>query len=521
MIPKFALLAAAGLALASCGSNAPTNPETEQALAQWRVHPKDVDAQALRAAATDPDLKRFYQAAGWKAVWTQDKADSLLRALGDAPRHALEQKMFLPAAAPEDATRVEAALTAAAIGYANALAKGRVDPTRIGQLYTVPRPRTDVVPALTKAIADETLAESFAALAPQTAEYKAMSDAYLRYRQQAANGGGTAIRDGKPLHVGDNDARVPALAEALQTNGYLPDDEKPVAKEEESKEPQSAEYTAAMAQAVKLMQADYGIKDDGIVGDDTLEVLNTSPVARARQLAVNLERLRWLERNPPATRVDVNTAAAFLDYWRDGQRRDRRRVVVGQPGWETPQLGSPMFQLVANPTWTVPESIEKEEIADKGPGYLAANNMIRENGRIVQQPGPKNSLGEVKFDMRNDEAIYLHDTPAKALFQASQRQRSHGCVRVDDAIGFARLIAGDDGVLPAFDDKLMSGDESFVKLKKEIPVRLLYHTVFVDDAGRVRFRADAYGWDDDLAVALGLAHRGRRTFQNKDRDVGP
>lgn len=520
MIPKFALLAAAGLAVASCGSNTPSNPATQQALAQWRVHPKDVDASALRAAATDPDIRRFYQAAGWQAVWTQGKADALLRALGDAPRHALEQKMFLAASAPEDATKVEAALTAAAIGYANALAKGRVDPTRIGQLYTVPRPRTDVVPALRQAIADDKLAEGFAALAPQTAEYKAMSEAYLRYRQQAASGGGAAIRDGKPLNVGDDDPRVPALAEALQTNGYLPDDEK-AAKDRPAGEPGSAKYTAAMAEAVKRMQADYGIKADGIVGDDTLEVLNTSPVARARQLAVNLERRRWLDRNPPATRVDVNTAAAFLDYWRDGQRRDRRRVVVGQPGWETPQLGSPMFQLVANPTWTVPESIEKEEIAGKGPGYLAENNMIRQDGRIVQQPGPKNSLGQVKFDMRNDEAIYLHDTPAKALFQESQRQRSHGCVRVDDAIGFARLIAGDDGVLPDFDEKLMSGDESFVKLKKDIPVRLLYHTVFVDDAGRVRFRADAYGWDEDLAVALGLAHRGRRTLQNKERDVGP
>ena len=97
-----------------------------------------------------------------------------------------------------------------------------------------------------------------------------------------------------------------------------------------------------------------------LVGDvigrdlDTLEVLNTGSAERARTLAVNLERRRWLARKPPATRIDVNIAAATLNYIRDGKSRNQRREVVGQPDWETPQLGSPMFRLVANPTWTVP-----------------------------------------------------------------------------------------------------------------------------------------------------------------------
>src|SRR3546814_14804393 len=82
---------------------------------------------------------------------------------------------------------------------------------------------------------------------------------------------------------------------------------------------------------------------------------------RARILAINLGRLRWLDRTPPATRIDVNTAAAMLDYWHEGAHAHRARVIVGQPGWETPQLGSPLVRLVANPNWTVPKSIAEED----------------------------------------------------------------------------------------------------------------------------------------------------------------
>ena len=237
---------------------------------------------------------------------------------------------------------------------------------------------------------------------------------------------------------------------------------------------------------------------------------------------MNLERLRWLDRNPPQTRIDVNTGAAYLDYWRNGTLRDHRNVVVGQPDWETPQLGSPIFQLVAHPYWRVPDSILDDELKDKSPAYLAANNMEYRDGRLVQLPGPKNSLGEVKFDMRNDQAIYLHDTPAKALFTMPERHRSHGCIRVRDATGFAMLLASDDGVLPKFQEAMMKpDDEGFVKLKTEVPVRLLYHTAFVED-GRVKLVNDTYGWDDDVAYALGYVRKPPRAKQgHAGGDVGP
>src|SRR5690606_12814980 len=146
--------------------------------------------------------------------------------------------------------------------------------------------------------------------------------------------------------------RVPQIVEALRDNGYL--------DERSEQGTQDNLYSAAIADAVERMQDDFGIAVDGVVGPDTLAMLNTGAEERARTLAVNMERRRWLARNPPGTRIDVNIAAASLAYYKDGELRDSRSVVVGQPEWETPQLGSPIYRLVANPTWTVPKSIEED-----------------------------------------------------------------------------------------------------------------------------------------------------------------
>ncbi|WP_439533648.1 L,D-transpeptidase family protein, partial [Polymorphobacter sp.] len=228
-----------------------------------------------------------------------------------------------------------------------------------------------------------------------------------------------------------------------------------------------------------------------------------------------------LDREAPATRIDVNIASARLSYWRDGKIVDTRKVVVGEPDTDTPQLGSPIFRLVANPTWTVPRSIERKELAGKSAGYLRRNNMEWKNGKIVQQPGPSNSLGLVKFDMHNDHSIYLHDTPAKAMFSEVQRQRSHGCVRVEDALGFAEILARDAGVLDEWTKAQATGKETFVPLNREIPVRLYYQTILFDADGEPVIRTDPYGWNAPVATALGFNTGANLRVQHKAGDLGP
>lgn len=488
-----------------------------------QVDPKAVTAADLQAAVSDPRVKKFYEARGWKAAWTGERAEELQSAFADAVRHAIDAKSFVEHATKgASAAEREAGLTLAAIEYGQALATGAVDPRKIYEVYTVPMPKADVVGGLARAVEQGGLREWLAGLAPQDAEYKALSDAYLAYRQKAGQEQRAAIAPGEQIKPGKKDPRVAQIRAGLRANGYLPPAQQPAQGDAKAKAApaDSGVYGADMVAAVKKVQADYGIEADGVIGNSTLEALNTGARDRARILAVNLERRRWLERTPPPTRIDVNTAAAELHYWKDGSEKDRRRVVVGQPDWETPELGSPIVRLVANPPWTVPDSIAEEEILPKGPAYMAKENIVMKNGRLVQEPGPKSALGLVKLDMDNKEQIYLHDTPAKALFAASERHSSHGCTRVENAVEFARLIAQDDGKLEAFDKALATKEETPVELSNKIPVRLLYHSAYVD-GGRVVFRTDPYGWDDKLAAALGLGGQVRPRVKTHVEDIGP
>jgi L,D-transpeptidase YcbB len=493
-----------------------------------KVEPKRVTPEELRSTVSDERVQKFYEARDWQPVWTEPRARELMQALNDAGRHAMDPKLFIPDGVMEGSpAQREALLTLAALDYADALAHGLVDPTDIRDIYTVPQNEVDTAAGLHQAAEQDQVGAWMASLAPQDEEYRALSEAYVRYAQQAAQGQEQAIQDGDAIRPGDSDPRVPQIIETLRSNGYLGQEEEGAqqsGKQQRAQQGQGGDanrYTPQMAEAVKRMQEDYGISVDGIIGKGTLEALNTGARERMRTLAVNMERRRWLERQPTATRIDVNTAAAFLQYWRDGNLADQRRVVVGQPGNETPALGSPMFRLVANPTWTVPKSIDEEEIAPQGPGYLARNNMFRNaDGWVVQREGPKNALGITKFDMKNDHAIYLHDTPAKALFQENQRHYSHGCVRVHNAVQFAQLLAEHAGVRQEYEKAMATGRETFVNLPQEIPVRLLYHTAFVEN-GRVVFRTDPYSWDEDVAEKLGFDARERRQLQQHYRDAGP
>ncbi|MGN6591141.1 MAG: L,D-transpeptidase family protein [Sphingomicrobium sp.] len=439
-------------------------------------------------------------------TWKSNTEQQLREAIANAPANGLKPDLFLKGG------EKGAALTQAALKYASALANGYADPTQLHEVYTIPHPKVDVRAGLQQAIQKDDVKGWLDSLAPQTDEYRALSQAHLHYLQLAANGQFQPVSDGRPIKPGSSDPRVAKVAAALRALGYLgspaPQPNTPVSRLNENRpaSPRKSNgtvYSADLVGAVKKLQGEYGFKQDGIIGGNTLDALNAGPAYRARELAVAMERLRWLPRDPPKTRIDVNTAASFLDYWRDGQHVDHRKVVEGEADKPTPQLQAPIVRLVAKPTWTVPKGIGATELATKSPQWLQDNNFVMKNGLYVQQSGPKNSLGLVKFDMDDKEAIYLHDTPAKALFGLDDRHRSHGCVRVENAVQFATALAQQEGVLDQFQKAMQGNDETFIKLPNPIPVRLLYQTVFWDGSS-VQFRQDVYGWDDNVAKALEL-----------------
>lgn len=472
-------LLAVTVALTACGSGSETPDAPAPAVSITEVHWNDAAVRDLRAA------------------------------IDSRATHGLNHMNFVVDGQPGNADG-DRALTESALRYASALARGASDPKKLYDIYSVPRPDPNLLPGLAKALKGGDLKDWLDGLAPRDDGYQRLSKAYLSLRGSKDAPAPAIAQDSEPLKPGDSDRRVPQIARQLAASDYL-----------DGKDAQGDRYSPAMMKAVQRMQADYGIKPDGVIGKDALEILNLSDADKARAIAVAMERMRWLQRDPPKTRIDVNVAAGRLIYWRDGKMVDTRKVVIGKPENQTPQLGSPIYRLVANPTWTVPRSIQSKEIAGKGSAYLRRNNMAWKDGWVVQQPGPRNSLGLVKFDMKNEHQIYLHDTPAKQLFQEVQRQRSHGCVRVEDAMGFAEMLAKDEGVLDEWHRARATGKETFVPLPREIPVRLLYDTVLFGEDGEPVIRSDPYGRNESVATALGFAAGNSHPLHANGGDVGP
>jgi len=459
------------------------------------------DQLALLPAALQPDVRAFYELNGWRPVWTADRLRQLQSAAGRAERHGLSQPDYFdfPALAADRAT-AEMKTTAAAMTYARVLAEGRVRPETVEDLWEMQKNKADLPVGLNDALARNVLVDWFEGLAPTDIGYSNLSAGYVRYRRLINQGGWPAFRPGANIEPGGSDPRVPAMIQRLVAEGDLD------AAAGQRAAALGTVYGPELEQGLRSFQARHGLVSDGRVGAGTQRSLSASPEDRARQIALNLERRRWLKREVQPERIEVNTAAAIMVYWKDGKPVHSNRVVVGSPANQTPSLEKPFASVVANPPWYVPAGIARNEILPKGPAYLASQNMYISNGTVIQRAGPQAALGYVKFELRDSYAIFLHDTPSKAAFNLAMRQRSHGCVRVQNAVDFARLLLSPDPErLGQFDAAQDSRETKRIQTGREIGVRLLYWTAFVDGQGRVAFREDVYDRDDKLADALGIA----------------
>jgi murein L,D-transpeptidase YcbB/YkuD len=231
-------------------------------------------------------------------------------------------------------------------------------------------------------------------------------------------------------------------------------------------------------------------------------LLGSATDARTRErVRINLDRWRWLPRDLGQKYVIVNVPAYTVALVENGEVLSRRRAVAGAIKTPTPQLNATITGAIFNPWWEVPASIAKEVRGKRG--YVTAKTP--DGGvRYRQPPGPSNALGRVKLVMPNRHAIYLHDTNAKGLFDRQSRAFSHGCIRTEDAVGFAAtLLEATDWSREKINQSIASGKTVQADLATPIPVYIVYFTVAAtSDAPGVVSYKDMYGRDGKVLAAL-------------------
>lgn len=231
---------------------------------------------------------------------------------------------------------------------------------------------------------------------------------------------------------------------------------------------------------------------------------------RRETVILNLERRRWLTRAPSANRIEINIPEYKLRLLQEDREVASFRVIAGKPRTPTPQFEAKVTGVIFNPSWQVPRSIIAESIGRlvrrraaqaQAKGFVWSDTG---NGlKVMQQPGPGNALGQVKFDMPNPFSVYLHDTPDKLLFDRERRAFSHGCIRVDRPLDLAALLLGLTGTGRADLELIVSSHGTERRpLAPTFPIMILYQTAVVGEDGVVRYLEDPYDLDRGLAARL-------------------
>lgn len=340
--------------------------------------------------------------------------------------------------------------------------------------------------------------------------YIRLQSALLVY-QNAANHDWQPLPE-QNLRIGKTSSLVPMIRERLALLGdLLPADNTG-----------SDLYDQALAHAVSHFQWRHGLKPTGKFDKATCYALNLSPQYRIKQIQDSMQRLVQMG-NPVNQRyILVNIPEYQLHVYDQGKEQFSMKIIVGKPARPTPELASVVTRIVFNPYWNVPDSIAEKDIIPKilvDPHYLESANIkiftqqdenakeideekinwhtVSQNGfnyHFRQEPGPTNALGLIKFEFQNPFDVYMHDTPAKELFNANNRAFSSGCIRLENPFALQQYLMQSDTTWNTLktQETIAAGKTLYQKIKTPIPIFITYMTAWVDGKGITHFSDDIY-----------------------------
>ena len=412
-------------------------------------------------------------------------------------------------------------LTDAYFILASHYADGKVDQDAQRARWNGLSRRVDPVEVLELGLKEGDPAAALGRLLPQHGYYAALKKGYARYRALAERRGWPSVPAGPVLQIGMKDRGVEVLRDrlALEIGGLGP-------------APKAIDvFDEALSRAVCAFQERHSLPTTGLVDAATRTALDVPASERARQIALNLERWRWLPSDFGAAYVLVDVSAFELSVVEHGVELMRMKIVAGTTAWPTPCFASVMTDFVINPSWLAPQSVLAKELLNyikADSNYLPSNKMFLFRGwgeeeflldpkaidfgavtaanldfHLVQMPGPANVLGRFKFSHPNRYDIYLHDTPYQSDFGQSVRTFSHGCIRIARPLDFAVfLLGGRSGTAARLLALADLEEEAMIPVRKRVDVIVYSGTAWPLVDGSIHFRPDIYVADGWLAAAL-------------------
>lgn len=490
-------------------------------------------------------VAKFYEAQGHQLQWLSEmqptpQAKSVIALLQQADAKGLSAEDYdgprwverlaklkpaTPAPSEADAADFDLALTVSLMRYISDLHIGKVNPQHFHFQLDVSERKYNLPEFLADHVVKAAdVAAVLAQVEPPYPGYRRTMNALSTYMQLAREDNGEALPEvKKPIVPGNEYAGLPRLTRLLRNVGDLPPD---------ATIPNEGVYAGSLVTAVKSFQQRHGLLADGRIDPRTIAELNVPLSRRVRQMQLTLERWRWLPSEYQNAPIVANIPEFRIRaYDRDFKIGVTMNVVVGQAyRHDTPVFLGTMRYVIFRPYWEVPPAIaahellpaiqrnaayfEKEnlEFVDRKQNPVASDPLapatldeVRKGQLFIRQkPGPKNSLGLVKFIFPNEFDVYMHDTPATELFERSRRDFSHGCIRLEKPADLAAWVLRDNpGWTPERIHAALNGDKTEqVNLAHPVPVLILYATVIVSDDGLVHFYDDIYGHDTALEQAL-------------------